>query len=624
MILGTAGHIDHGKTTLVRALTGVDTDRLPEEKRRGITIELGFAPLEIEGMPTAGVVDVPGHESFVRTMLAGATGIDVALLVVAADEGVMPQTREHVAILDLLGIRRAIVALTKCDLVADREWLALVRDDVDGMLATTALAGAPVIETAAATGAGLTELRAVIRQIAKDVAPRNAGDLLRMPVDRVFTVRGTGTVVTGTIWSGSVCGGDLVQLWPDGRRVRVRGVQAHGRATGSLQAGARAALALVGVDVADISRGAVVVGGAGWAPTTVLRADVTLLPDAPRSLGARTSVRLHVGTVEVGARVIVEGGRLVPGQSHPARVRLDAPIVARAGDRFVLRDASPAVTIGGGVILDPMPSSRARRWPQARSLAERLQLLVQETGPAGIDRASLSVRLGAAPDDVDRLVASESAALESIGDRLVARSALHAVASAALQMLERFHTAEPLEVGMPLQALRGRLGAPQPVTNAALDLLVKDGSLVVDGAVIRVASWQPRLDAAQRARMEALRDTLRHAAAEPPDVAELERIHGPDAPALLRHLEREGAVVAVESDRYYDRGAMLALLARLGEAMESGRPYAPTELRDLLGVSRKYLIPLLEHCDRVGYTERHGNGRLWRGPRLETGAGTTS
>lgn len=624
MILGTAGHIDHGKTTLVRALTGVDTDRLPEEKRRGITIELGFAPLEIDGMPTAGVVDVPGHESFVRTMLAGATGIDVALLVVAADEGVMPQTREHVAILDLLGVQRAVVALTKCDLVADRDWLALVRDDVDGLLASTALAGAPIVETAAATGTGLDELRATIRRLAGDVAPRNARDLLRMPVDRVFTVRGTGTVVTGTIWSGSVRAGDVLQLWPGGRRVRVRALQAHGRAEGVLGAGTRAALALVGVEVADISRGAVVVGGTGWAPTTVIRADVTLLPDAPRALSSRTNVRLHVGTVEVGARIITSAGRLAPGDSRPARIRVDAPVIVRAGDRFVLRDASPAVTIGGGVILDPLPPSRARLWPEAPSLTARLGLIVRESGASGIERASIAVRLGAAPAVVDQLLANESSEYESIGDRIVATKALDEVVESAVGAIERFHHDEPLEVGMPLQLLRARLGVPELVANVAVQQLVAGGRVEVDGAAVRIAAWQPRLDTSQRSRMESLRAALRVAAAEPPGLAELEHLHGPQALALLRYLEREGAIVAVESDRYYDRGALTALFERLGGVMEPGRQYAPTELRDLLGVSRKYLIPLLEHCDRVGYTERRGNGRLWRGPRLETGARTTS
>ncbi|PYP61418.1 MAG: selenocysteine-specific translation elongation factor, partial [Gemmatimonadetes bacterium] len=300
MILGTAGHIDHGKTTLVRALTGVDTDRLPEEKRRGITIELGFAPLRLDGVGTIGVVDVPGHEGFVRTMLAGATGIDLALLVVAADESVMPQTREHFAILRLLGVTRGVVALTKCDLVDD-EWRALVVEDVRALLADSPLADAAVVGTSSVTGAGLAELRAAIADAARAVPARAADDLFRMPVDRAFTIKGTGTVVTGTVWSGRLTRDGTVRVMPGDRTVRVRGLETHGDQVQVAEPGHRTAIALAGVDVADVQRGSFLVADAAWRPSNVLRAEVVLLDDAPQTLRARTAVRFHLGAADVGA-----------------------------------------------------------------------------------------------------------------------------------------------------------------------------------------------------------------------------------------------------------------------------------------------------------------------------------
>ena len=320
MIIGTAGHIDHGKTALVRALTGVDTDRLPEEKRRGITIDLGFAPLDLPGVGVAGVVDVPGHEAFVRTMLAGATGIDLALLVVAADAGVMPQTREHVAILGLLGIRAGVVALTKCDLVED-DWLELVRLDVAELLGGTAVADAPMVATSVVTGAGLPELRQALAAAALAVSPRPDDDVFRMPIDRVFTIRGTGTVVTGTVWSGTIGRDDVVRVLPDDRSVRVRGLQAHGAAIDRAKPGTRLAVALAGIDHNALTRGAVLVSADGWNPSRVVRADVTLLGDTVATLSPRAAVRFHLGTTEVGARVVTPGGPLAAGETKPGARR---------------------------------------------------------------------------------------------------------------------------------------------------------------------------------------------------------------------------------------------------------------------------------------------------------------
>ncbi|MEX0909398.1 MAG: selenocysteine-specific translation elongation factor, partial [Gemmatimonadaceae bacterium] len=354
MILGTAGHIDHGKTALVRALTGVDTDRLPEEKRRGITIDLGFAPLHLDGLGTIGVIDVPGHEAFVRTMLAGATGVDLALLVVAADEGVMPQTREHLTILTLLGVRAGVVALTKTDLV-DADWLELVTADVAAVLEGSGLQRASIVPVSATTGAGLDDLRAAIRAAAASVIARDTDDLFRMPIDRAFSVHGTGTVVTGTVWSGTLRKG-AATVFPCALPVRVRDLQTHGASVESVSAASRAAVALSGATVEQAGRGAVLVAGEGWAESSVLLAELTL-SGSHVAVTPRTRVRLHLGAADVGARARLFEPRA--GQiQQPARIRLDEPVVARAGDRFVLRAGSPLEVIAGGVVTDPLPADR--------------------------------------------------------------------------------------------------------------------------------------------------------------------------------------------------------------------------------------------------------------------------
>jgi len=612
VIVGTAGHIDHGKTALVRALTGVDTDRLPEERRRGITIELGFAPLRLEGVGTVGVVDVPGHEAFVRTMLAGATGVDLALLIVAADEGVMPQTREHVAILSLLGIRGGVVALAKRDLVDDEDWLALVTDDVRAAVAGTPLAMAPVVPTSAVTGAGLPELKLALADAARAIPERDAADLFRMPVDRSFSVKGTGTVVTGTVWSGTLRRDAVVRILPGDRTARVRGVQAHGAAVDAALPGTRAAIALAGVDTGDVPRGVVIVSDASWRPTLALRADAALLDDAPAPLRARTRVRFHLGTAEVGARVVTAGGGLEPGGRRSARVVLDEPVVARAGDRFILRSASPVVTVGGGTVTDPLPPARrARPWPaDAVAPLARLRLALAEAGARGIDRAALPVRLGLAPSAADALLAGDAAEALEIGGRCFAAGAADMVAAHLLALLAAAHARAPLDPAVSLQSLRAQLAAAPELADRAVAVLAARGEVAIEGGQIRQAGWTPRLTAEQRALQATLAAELRAAGREPPSVAELVAAHGPGIPALLRLLERDGRAVQVEVERYYAPEAVEELLLALRRGMAPGRVYGPAELRDVLGVSRKYLIPFLEFTDRRKVTERRAEGRI--------------
>src|SRR6266705_2529709 len=475
-VIGTAGHIDHGKTALVKALTGVDTDRWEEEKRRGITIDLGFAPLPLGDVIQASVVDVPGHEGFVRNMLAGATGIDVALLVIAADEGIMPQTEEHLAIVELLGVRRGIPVITKCDLV-EAEWLDLVREEVTQRLAASRVRWEVPVATSAVTGAGLDQLVTALRRIADDLPERPADDLFRLPIDRVFAVAGAGTVVTGSTWSGTVGVDGAVHLLPLDREARVRSIEVHGQAAERAVPGRRTALALVGVDKSELARGDVAVAGRGWHTSGMLDAAVELLPTARRPITARTRVRVHLGTAEVLARV-VQVRSIGPGERGLVRLVLERPLVARGGDRFVLRSFSPVTTIGGGVVLDPFPAPRPRlrqrRIAADQPPVERLRLLALEAGLAGLPVASLSVRLGFFPERVTAVIEA-AADLLTAGDTVVALGVVTAEAARLANVLRRYHEEHPLDPGMSLQALRAAAGAPAPPA-AVVDAVLEVGT----------------------------------------------------------------------------------------------------------------------------------------------------
>jgi len=617
MILGTAGHIDHGKTSLVRALTGVDTDRLPEEKRRGITIDLGFAPLHLDGIGTLGVVDVPGHEAFVRTMVAGATGVDLALLVVAADEGVMPQTREHLAILRLLGVHAGVVALTKSDLVDD-EWLALVRDDVQSALGDGPLADAEIVAVSAQSGAGLDELRAALARAAARVPARGSDDLFRMPIDRAFTIRGTGTVVTGTVWSGSLARDGALRLYPSGELVRARALQAHGHAVERIAAGERAAVALAGVELARVGRGAVLVSGDAWRASTVMRAEVSLLADVPRAVGPRSRFRLHLGTSEVGARVVPLGGAVEPGKAAPVRLVVDVPIVSRAGDRFVLRGGSPVGTVGGGIVTDPLAPRKARAWEggTASPLAS-LRRFLDEAGAAGLDVAELPVRLGVARSALDALLTD--AAARRVEDRAYAPDAWDGIAEQILEILARHHAANPLASGVQRQWLRTRIRAPEPAVDSVVAQLGAAGRIAVEQGEIRIAGFAPRLTDRQRRIADEIRAHVGSAGTEPPSLEEMALALQADPSelgAICRVLIREGALVAVETNRHYAPSSVAELIARLASGLDPAADYGPAELRDFLGLTRKFLIPFLEFCDREGYTIRNELGRRRRGTKL--------
>jgi selenocysteine-specific elongation factor len=610
MIIGTAGHIDHGKTTLVRALTGVDTDRLPEEKRRGITIELGFAPLMLDDIGTVGIVDVPGHEAFVRTMVAGATGIDVALLVIAADEGVMPQTREHLAILTLLGTRAGVVVLTKCDLV-DEDWLTLVTADVAETLRGTALEHAPIVRTSATRASGLAELRAALGSAIRGLPARHALDTFRMPVDRAFSVRGTGTVVTGTVWQGTVTAGDTVVAQPKGKQVRVRSVQSHGSDVARAHPGSRTALALTGIDVVDLERGSWVCGDPRWPVTTRMRAEVAMLSEGEHPLRPREWVRLHLGTADVGARVVAGGGEMQPGDHRAARIILQEPVLARAGDRFVLRRSSPTATIGGGVVVDPLPPRRRFAvWERLADPEAALgRILLEAAAEGGIDPAILPLRLGLAPSDVTALLKKTDQAVEVEG-RIFHPAVVAAAREAVERMVQEGLRVGPLGEGLATALLPSILPFVTDLIEKAVDDLAASGRIERRGAHLTTPGWQPVLSAEDGEFKLRTLNRLRAAGAEPPDIHELKAEFSRDPVPILRILEREHQVTPVEPGRFYAVEEVERLVTTLRGGMTEGREYSPSELREVLGLSRKYLIPFLEYCDRMRITERRTTGRV--------------
>jgi selenocysteine-specific elongation factor len=629
LVVGTAGHIDHGKTALVKALTGVDTDRLAEEKRRGITIDLGFARLALAGLE-ASVVDVPGHEGFIKNMVAGATGVDLALLVVAADEGVMPQTTEHLAILRFLGVSRGVAALTKCDLAPDAEWRALVAADIRDKVAAAFGRDWPVVEVSAVTGTGLDALRAALAAEGGALALRPTDDRFRLPVDRAFALPGAGTIVTGTVWSGTASEGDRLTVLPSGLEARVRSIEVHDQAAPAATPGRRTALALVGPSHEQVARGDVVVSGEGWRASHALDVALTLLPDAAAKLRPRQRVRVNHGTAEVLARIALPAGEgaaeraaadAVTAGGAAVRLLLEAPLVARAMDRFVVRSYSPVTTIGGGVVVDPwadehvLARARGKQTFPAMPVGDAglLVLLAGRRGERGIARAELEVAAGMdARRFATALAGALAADLVEADLRLFAAGRVVELAERLAEVLGTFHADHPLEAGMPAQSWRAAAGrAPVPLVDLAERRLVAERRIEKAGSLVRRTQWAPKLGgAAERLRGELL-EALRSAGGEPPSTAELAAGHpGADVPGLLRLMAREGVLVAVGKERYYEAGALaqerdrvVTLLTELGSA-------TPAALRDRLGRSRKWLIPFLEWCDTQGITVRNGDARV--------------
>jgi selenocysteine-specific elongation factor len=629
VVVGTAGHIDHGKTSLVKALTGIDTDRLPEEKARGITIDLGFAFLEEANGLSIEIVDVPGHERFVKNMLAGVGGIDLALLVIAADEGVMPQTREHLAICALLHIRRGIVALTKADLV-EPDWLELVKDDVASLLRGTFLENAPVVPVSAKTGAGLDDLRAALGRIAATAPARATDQLPRLPIDRVFTVKGFGTVVTGTLLAGRLAVDDRVEIYPEGIRVKIRGLQTHGHGVTEAVAGQRTAINLQNLERVAIDRGDVVGLAETLVPSTLVDGTLELLADAPRPLKTRDRVRFHVGTSEVMARVLLlEGQQLEPGERTFARLRLEAPVVALPGDRFVIRSYSPVVTIGGGTLLDVAPPRFKRKAPP---LLAHLGLLetgspeavveehVRHAGLSGMRTGALAGRVPYGPARLREIVdalARDKHVLAVERDWFVHPESYDRLRDRALAVLDEFHRAHPLRPGMSREELRGRAGAAdERVFGHLLTSLDADGVVRVDRDKVRRADHAVRLDPAQQRVVDVIElEFLKMEAAPPSPEEALARagITGDEEHELFQVLTDAKKLVRVKESLFFHARALESIQDKLVALLRDRKEIGPADIKDLLGISRKYAIPLLEYFDGRRVTQRVGERRVLRG-----------
>jgi selenocysteine-specific elongation factor len=627
IIVGTAGHIDHGKSALVEALTGTNPDRLEEEKRRGITIDLGFAFLPLQGV-RLGLVDVPGHERFVRNMLAGVGGIDLVLLVVAADESIKPQTREHFDICRLLGIPRGIIAITKSDLV-DSDVLGLVRLEIGEFVRGSFLEGAPIVSVSARTGAGLDQLRQQLLRLGESVPEKDTRQHFRLPIDRAFAMKGFGTVVTGTLISGAVKPEDEVELLPSNKVLRVRGLHSGGERIERAVAGQRTALNLAGIEREDIKRGMVLVPARVFDTTERLDARITLLRSA-KPLKNRARVHFHQGTAEAIAEVILlnDANQLAAGESAFAQLRLDKPVLVLPGDRFILRQFSPVVTIGGGTVLDARAPRHKRKDPHVApflAIWERGQhqeivgALVEATA-RGLTFAEIVARTGWT--HADARVAAEKLAAEKRVRILVAEPLLVVAAQlvancgeAIRKAVEAFHRANPLLPGIPKQELRARAGgARTEIFEAALDDLVKARALAMTGDLVREAGREIELSSEEARAKELIEREFAHAGLTVPELASVLAklpVDAPRAQKILQILLREKVLVKIANGLVFHRSA----LARLREMLtkyrkERGERLPITAFKELTGVTRKYAIPLLEHLDREHVTRRVGDERV--------------
>ena len=634
LIVGTAGHIDHGKSALVRALTGTDPDRLPEEKKRGITIDLGFADLELDGL-RLGFVDVPGHERFIKNMLAGAHGIDVLVLVIAADEGVMPQTREHFDICRLLGIRNGLIVITKRDLVED-DFLLLVEDEARELVKGSFLADAPIVAVSAKTGAGLVDLKLNLKEVAARVTQRSCEYTTRLPVDRAFTMKGFGAVVTGTLIAGEIAEADELELLPAGLVVRVRGAQVHGKAVARAQAGQRTALNLAGIDVTRIERGMVLAPVGRLRPTQIMDVSMDVLPAAQRPVRSRARVRVHIGAAEVLGRVRVldELSEIGPGKTGLAQLRLESPVVALHGDRFIVRSYSPAATIAGGVVLNPFAIKH-----RGKEMATTVKHLRQLMDPGRAAKLATFVEgsgeRGMRPDDViaatgwtTEAFASASfeaqaagSVVEAAAGLLIGTRNLDDLTEKLLRQLELHHNREPLARGMLRETLREKLFAHSlpELFSAVVARLETEGKIVSESDTVRSSKHKVDLSAEDLQLREHLEEIYLRASIESPSlddamtragVGVAQRSHGRK---ILQLLIESGRLVRIQGDMFIHAVAIKELKAKLlgyASQHEPDRLIDVAAFKDLAGISRKYAIPLLEYFDRERVTRRAGDKRL--------------
>jgi selenocysteine-specific elongation factor len=631
LILGTAGHIDHGKTSLVKALTGIDTDRLKEEKARGITIELGFAHLELPGGLRFGIVDVPGHERFVRAMVAGVGGMDLVLLVIAADEGIMPQTREHLEICQLLGVKRGIVVLSKSDLV-EPDWLDLVTEEVREYLAGSFLAGAAIVPISSRSGAGIEDLKRELTRLAGEIEQKRLDTPFRLPVDRVFTVTGFGTVVTGTLLSGGISVGDEVEILPSGIACRVRGVQSFGAKVERGGAGERLAVNLQGVEVSEVERGDVVVPRGLYRPTAAVDVRLNYLASASKELKHRATIRLHSATYEVPAKVILfDRDTLKPGESAYVQLRLARPVLLLPGDPFVLRTYSPQATLGGGTVLDPAPPGRRRRSSEALELLaavesgvdqERIRLLVESSLLSGMSVQEMVNRSGMSAKRIEAALApllSSGAVLQVVKEPRIflGRDAFAALKQKLSEELRDYLAENPMQEGIGKEELKSRIPkrSDPRFFGPLLASMEKEGAALSDRDIVRLPGRKAGVTQDQAGLQNMLEEALRKGWGEPPTLKELCDALGCTEKQLLDHanlLCREGRAAKVKGDVFYAPGALAEIREKLVGYLREKGEITPPEFRELTGLSRKFMIPLLEYFDQERLTIRLGDKRVLR------------
>jgi selenocysteine-specific elongation factor len=627
-IIGTAGHVDHGKTVLINKLTGINTDRLKEEQERGISIELGFAPFRLANGSMVGVVDVPGHEKFIPNMLAGIGGIDLVLLVVDVNEGVMPQTREHLQILQLLQIPRGILVLTKCDL-AEQDWIDIVEEEVRETLIGTFLAGAPCCRVSAIQGEGIEELKQTIQEILAQLTPRDEDGPTRLPIDRHFTISGFGTVVTGTLLSGRIKVGDMVEVLPPGETVRVREIQVHGRKAEVALAGQRVALNLAGLERSDLVRGAVMATPGFFTMTERFDARLNLLPEAPRPLKFRDPVHLHMGTARITARVaLLDRDEMKPGESVLAQFHLDSPLVAHRQDRFIVRSYSPMTTIGGGQIIDPAPVKHKRFRDEVMLALKELEsgegsFIVQKLAELGCARQKeLEQASGLGRERVAMLLDSLETAGQvcRIGDQWVTTETARAWQRVLAEVVDNYHRDNALQPGMPHATLKATL--PAKVAPKAFEQLL--GDLIANGQLIQRDEWIARPDFAPRPTdqqlelLQRLEEVYLAAGVEAKgrvDMLAQAKIAESQVEAMLAFLFAKGTLVRLNDDSFLHKLAYQKAVTALRSHFANKETLTLAEFRDLIGSARKQTQAILELFDSLKYTMRKGDERVaWKLP----------
>ncbi len=624
-VIGTAGHVDHGKSTLVKALTGIDPDRLAEEKAREMTIDLGFAWMTLSTGETVGIIDVPGHRDFIENMLAGVGGIDLALFVVAADEGVMPQTREHLAILDLLEIPGGVVALTKIDTISDPEWIDLVTLDLAEALKGTVLGSAPILPVSARSGVGLDRLRAALETALAGRSPRPDRGKPRLPVDRVFTISGFGTVVTGTLTDGAFHVGDEVEVVPAGRRARIRGLQSHKETIEVALPGSRVAVNLSGLTTEDVRRGDVIALPGLLSPAMLIDVRFRHLADTGRPLRHNAEVKFFSGAAETMAYARLLGHReLPPGAEGWLQLRLAEPLALDRGDRFILRYPSPPQTIGGGVVLDPHPPHRWRRFKD--EVLDRFEMLATGTpeeillhtleSQTALTSAQAASLTGLSSDEVIQAAAAlqQQGEIMVMGDQwLVARASWTRLIDHMVRELSEYHRQFPLKAGMPREALRSRLSVEARLFGVIVNQAIESGLVVSEGTIIRRPDHGVRFTTDQQTSVDRLLGLCQANPVATPSVKEATELIGED---VLQVLIERGDLVQVAEDVLFDAQTYHDLVQQIEQFITAQGAITVAQARDLFGTTRKYALALLEHLDAIGFTKRVGDERVLRRPGL--------